>query len=72
MSECSKCGKCCIIVRCPHLTPDKICGIYENRPEDCKNYPTDADWVPTGCTAGGWFNEEVLNSLPDDIIRKIR
>jgi Fe-S-cluster containining protein len=26
-------------MRCPHFTDDNLCGIYENRPELCRNFP---------------------------------
>ena len=54
MSECTKCGACCIAPdiaalnkplgeRCPHLTAELLCGIYENRPQICRDYA--ADWL---------------------------
>lgn len=54
MSECTKCGACCVApdisalgkplgVRCPHLTADNLCGIYERRPRICRDYA--ADWL---------------------------
>ncbi len=35
---------------CRHLQPDNLCGIYETRPQICRDYTTDkceyeADWV---------------------------
>ena len=52
--ECSKCGACCVAPdiaalakplgeRCPHLTPDNLCGLYETRPKICRDYA--ADWL---------------------------
>jgi hypothetical protein len=52
--ECTKCGACCVApdisslgkplgVRCPHLTPDNLCAVYENRPQICRDYQ--ADWL---------------------------
>ena len=49
MKECYKCGTCCTAPdistlnkppnqRCEHLTEDNLCGIYETRPEVCRNY----------------------------------
>lgn len=29
--------------RCPHLTADNLCGIYERRPQICRDYA--ADWL---------------------------
>ena len=37
MTECKKCGRCCHflidgkIVKCPHLTKDNLCDIYDER-----------------------------------------
>ncbi len=52
--ECTKCGACCVApdisslgkplgVRCPHLTEDNLCAVYENRPQICRDYA--ADWL---------------------------
>lgn len=29
--------------RCPHLTADNLCAVYENRPQICRDYA--ADWL---------------------------
>jgi hypothetical protein len=29
--------------RCPHLTADNLCAVYENRPQICRDYV--ADWL---------------------------
>jgi uncharacterized protein len=50
--ECTCCGACCVApdiaaldkplgVRCPHLTEGNLCGIYENRPQICRDYAAD-------------------------------
>ena len=50
--ECVKCGACCIAadistlnkplgVRCQYLTDDNLCGIYEQRPQVCRDYKPD-------------------------------
>ena len=50
--ECSRCGACCVApdiaaldkplgLRCPHLTADNLCGVYENRPQICRDYAAD-------------------------------
>lgn len=50
--ECTCCGACCVApdiaaldkplgVRCPHLTERNLCGIYENRPQICRDYAAD-------------------------------
>jgi uncharacterized protein len=50
--ECTRCGACCVApdiaaldkplgMRCPHLTADNLCGIYERRPEICRSYRAD-------------------------------
>ena len=52
--ECTKCGACCVApdiaalkkplgVRCPHLTLDNLCAIYQDRPQICRDYA--ADWL---------------------------
>jgi Fe-S-cluster containining protein len=52
--NCTKCGACCVApdiaalgkplgVRCPHLTDDNLCAVYENRPQICRDYA--ADWL---------------------------
>ena len=52
--ECSKCGACCVAPdiaalgkglgeRCPHLLPDNLCAVYEDRPQICRDYA--ADWL---------------------------
>lgn len=51
--ECTRCGACCVApdiaaldkplgARCPHLTADNLCGIYEERPQVCRDYTADA------------------------------
>ena len=38
--QCNKCGACC--GTCPHLTKDKLCSVYYNRPRWChKDFPMD-------------------------------
>jgi Fe-S-cluster containining protein len=52
--ECTRCGACCVApdiaaldkplgLRCPHLGADNLCGVYERRPQVCRDYA--ADWV---------------------------
>ena len=52
--ECLKCGTCCTApdittlgkplgVRCPHLSENGLCAIYEERPAVCRGYR--ADWI---------------------------
>jgi Fe-S-cluster containining protein len=52
VTECNKCGACCVApdiaaldkplgLRCPHLTADNLCGVYENRPQVCRDYAAD-------------------------------
>lgn len=52
MTDCSKCGACCVApdiaalgkplgVRCPHLLPNNLCAVYENRPRICRDYQPD-------------------------------
>jgi hypothetical protein len=53
MSECTKCGACCVApdiaaldkplgARCPHLTAENLCAVYQSRPEVCRSYQPDA------------------------------
>ncbi len=50
--ECTCCGACCVApdiaaldkplgLRCPHLTEDNLCGVYEQRPSVCRDYAAD-------------------------------
>lgn len=50
--ECTRCGACCVApdiaaldkpvgMRCPHLTAENLCGIYERRPQVCRDYSAD-------------------------------
>jgi Fe-S-cluster containining protein len=50
--ECTRCGACCVApdiaaldkplgMRCPHLTANNLCGIYDRRPEICRSYRAD-------------------------------
>ena len=50
--ECTLCGACCVApdiaaldkplgVRCPHLTAENLCAVYERRPEVCRSYEPD-------------------------------
>lgn len=50
--ECTLCGACCVApdiaaldkpvgMRCPHLTVDNLCGVYERRPQICRDYAAD-------------------------------
>ncbi len=52
--DCLKCGTCCTAPdiaalgkplgeRCSHLDENLCCGIYETRPEVCRNYRP--DWL---------------------------
>ena len=52
--ECTKCGACCVAPdiaalgkplgeRCPHLTAENLCAVYESRPQICRDYQ--ADWL---------------------------
>ncbi len=53
-AACTRCGACCVApdiaalakplgMRCPHLTADNLCAIYQNRPRICRDYA--ADWL---------------------------
>ncbi|MFY2562355.1 YkgJ family cysteine cluster protein [Corallococcus terminator] len=50
--ECTLCGACCVApdiaaldkplgLRCPHLTENNLCSMYENRPSICRDYQAD-------------------------------
>ena len=44
--ECNRCGACCeMVFKCPFLKKQTdgstICGIYENRPNSCRLFPTE-------------------------------
>jgi hypothetical protein len=44
--ECNRCGACCeLVYKCPFLKKQAdgstICGIYENRPNSCRLFPTE-------------------------------
>ncbi|MFL5318700.1 MAG: YkgJ family cysteine cluster protein [Myxococcaceae bacterium] len=49
---CTRCGACCVApdiaaldkplgLRCPNLTADNLCSVYENRPQVCRSYEPD-------------------------------
>ena len=56
--ECNRCGACCeILFKCPFLKKhgdgETTCGIYEDRPNQCKLFPTeqrDLEEVRGSCT----------------------
>lgn len=44
--ECNRCGACCeLVFKCPFLKKQadgsSTCGIYENRPNQCRLFPTE-------------------------------
>ena len=50
--ECTRCGACCVApdiaaldkplgLRCPNLTADNLCGVYDRRPQVCRDYQAD-------------------------------
>lgn len=50
--ECTRCGACCVApdiaaldkplgARCPHLTGESLCAVYDRRPEVCRSYEPD-------------------------------
>ena len=36
MWTCKKCGACCRLTDCPHLTDSNLCDIYDLRPDYCR------------------------------------
>ncbi|MBA3568627.1 MAG: YkgJ family cysteine cluster protein [Pyrinomonadaceae bacterium] len=56
--DCNRCGACCeLLFKCPFLKKQSdgstICGIYENRPNSCRLFPTerrDIDEVRGTCS----------------------
>lgn len=61
--------------RCRHIKEDNLCGIYENRPKLCKNFPSNP-WVivPPGCGYEGWLfkkreeKKQYVRKLKEDIL----
>ena len=54
--SCNNCGKCCLLVGkngCEHYDKNKGCLLGNNRPKECKDYPTKEDMlngvVPVDC-----------------------
>ncbi|ADO74543.1 YkgJ family cysteine cluster protein [Stigmatella aurantiaca] len=50
--ECTRCGACCVApdiaaldkplgMRCPHLSEENLCTVYDRRPEVCRSYQPD-------------------------------
>lgn len=50
--ECTQCGACCVApdiaaldkplgLRCPHLTAENLCSVYDRRPQICRDYRAD-------------------------------
>ncbi|MBX7102192.1 MAG: YkgJ family cysteine cluster protein [Myxococcaceae bacterium] len=50
--ECTRCGACCVApdisslgkalgVRCPNLTEENLCRVYDDRPAVCRSYGAD-------------------------------
>ncbi|MDC0710125.1 YkgJ family cysteine cluster protein [Stigmatella sp. ncwal1] len=50
--ECTRCGACCVApdiaaldkplgMRCPHLSEDNLCTVYDRRPAVCRSYQPD-------------------------------
>jgi uncharacterized protein len=50
--DCTRCGACCVApdiaaldkplgLRCPHLTADLLCAVYDRRPQICRDYRAD-------------------------------
>jgi hypothetical protein len=44
--------------RCPHLTADNLCAVYENRPQICRDYAAD------------WLCERIAAPTLDERVRK--
>ncbi len=49
---CLRCGSCC--GECEHLTEDKLCSMYSNRPEDCMSIEEKAALVGLPKYCGYW------------------
>ena len=52
MTDCTRCGACCVApdiaaldkplgLRCPHLGDDLLCQVYDRRPQICRDYQPD-------------------------------
>lgn len=59
--HCLQCGKCCrFAVKCPHLTEDNKCDIYNlKRPKQCVYFPIDEkDLADVNFECGYYFVED--------------
>jgi len=53
-----------VATKCENLLPDNRCGVYETRPEICREYEAgDCDY------AGGDYHYEVQFNTPEDVER---
>jgi len=57
---CRNCGSCCnLTFRCPFLSSEKRCVIYDHRTLTCRNFPIDAkDLELTRVPCGHYFDAE--------------
>ena len=48
-----------VSLKCIHLNEQKLCSVYENRPDFCREYPVNP-WVelPDGCGFSGWIFQQ--------------
>lgn len=55
---CDKCGACCRVKQCKHLTIDSLCAVHDELPDDCS---IDAMYRSTGAdrevTEEQWYDE---------------
>jgi len=59
IDKCKKCGSCCNRngIRCPYLTSDNLCSVYDNRPNWCLTVEQmkNNNILPIGC---GYHKED--------------
>ena len=57
--KCSRCGACCRLKQCKHLTKDSLCAVHDNLPDDCS---VDKAYITFGAskeiTIEEWYKEE--------------
>lgn len=60
-----------ILFQCIHLQADKSCGIYQNRPDFCKKYPSEHSIIMGGKLAEGCGYQFKLIQSFQDILKQI-
>lgn len=65
--ECNRCGKCCELANCPHYAGNGVCKIYEDRPDDCKEYPPLLLIVTKSVPEGCGYYAKMRDDCPDEL-----